>query len=510
MSVLARYAPTHFSQVNQYLNGVYYVGSQHAECSPWYILDGKLNRLTKAFSTRCAALGNAIVTTGSASSLGIPDHSVDYIFTDPPFGENIYYADLNFLVESWHRVWTNTKAEAIIDQAKHKGLLEYQALMQLCFAEYHRTLKPGRWMTVVFHNSRNSVWNAIQEAMLVAGFVVADVRTLDKQQVSYRQATSTAVKQDLVISAYKPTTVLEEHFQLQAGTVEGVWEFVRTHLHQLPVFVQAKNGQAEVVAERQNYMLFDRMVAFHVRRSFSVPLSASEFQAGLVQRFLERDGMFFLPEQVSEYERKRMTVREVQQLQIFVSDEASAILWLRQQLANKPQTSANLTPQFMQELRSWQKHEVGVEMVELLEQNFLRYFGNGPIPVQIVSWLKKSTDMRDLLAKEGRELEDGSVETDNQQLKARARDRWYVPDPNKATDLEKLRLRSLLREFATYQASKGKLKQFRTEAVRAGFAQAWRDRDYTTIAQMAERLPENVLQEDPNLLMYYDNASLRA
>ncbi|MBA3945733.1 MAG: hypothetical protein H0X37_14340 [Herpetosiphonaceae bacterium] len=219
--------------------------------------------------------------------------------------------------------------------------------------------------------------------------------------------------------------------------------------------------------------------------------------------------MFFLPEQVSEYERKRMTVREVQQLQIFVSDEASAILWLRQQLANKPQTSAALTPQFMQELRSWQKHEVGVEMVELLEQNFLRYFSNGPIPGQIVSWLKKSTDMRDLLAKEGRELEDGSVETDNHQLKSRARDRWYVPDPNKAADLEKLRTKSLLREFATYQTSKGKLKQFRTEAVRAGFAQAWRERDYATIVQMAERLPENVLQEDPNLLMYYDNASLR-
>src|SRR5690606_18969165 len=49
MSILARYAPTHFSQVNQYLNGVYYVGSQHAECSPWYILEGKLSRLTKAF-----------------------------------------------------------------------------------------------------------------------------------------------------------------------------------------------------------------------------------------------------------------------------------------------------------------------------------------------------------------------------------------------------------------------------------------------------------------------------
>ncbi len=51
MSVLARYAPTHFSQVNQYLTGVYYMAAQHAECSPWYILDGKLSRLSKAFQS---------------------------------------------------------------------------------------------------------------------------------------------------------------------------------------------------------------------------------------------------------------------------------------------------------------------------------------------------------------------------------------------------------------------------------------------------------------------------
>ena len=69
-----------------------------------------------------------------------------------------------------------------MDQPKDKGLPEYQHLMQRCFEEYHRVLKPGRWMTVVFHNSKNAVWNAIQEAMLAAGFVVADVRTLDKQQ----------------------------------------------------------------------------------------------------------------------------------------------------------------------------------------------------------------------------------------------------------------------------------------------------------------------------------------
>ena len=52
--------------------------------------------------------------------------------------------------------------------------------MQRCFAEYYRVLKPGRWMTVVFSNSKAAVWNAIQVALQQAGFVVAEVTALDK------------------------------------------------------------------------------------------------------------------------------------------------------------------------------------------------------------------------------------------------------------------------------------------------------------------------------------------
>ncbi|HNS04157.1 MAG TPA: hypothetical protein PKM78_17435, partial [Anaerolineae bacterium] len=87
--------------------------------------------------------------------------------------------------------------------------------------------------------------------------------------------------------------------------------------------------------------------------------------------------------------------------------------------------------------------------------------------------------------------------------------RWYAPDPNRAGDLEALRVKALLKEFRSYAESKKRLKQFRSEAVRAGFAQAWRERDFATIVSVAERLPGQVLQEDPELLMYYDNASLR-
>ena len=496
MSLLNRYGASHFSQVNQQLSGVYYVGSQIAEVSPWYIFAHKVGRLSGAFRTS-RSQATSVVSTVDGGKIACMGNSVDYVFTDPPFGENIYYADLNLLVESWHRVRTAVADEAIVDRKKHKELSDYQRLIQRCFTEYCRVLKPGRWMTVVFHNSKNAVWNVIQEAMLQAGFVVADVRTLDKQHGSYRQITSTAVKQDLVISAYKPNGGLETRFGLHAGSAAGVWDFVRTHLRQLPVFV-AKNDRAEVVAERQAYMLFDRTVAFHVQRGVTVPLSLAEFHEGIAQRYPERDGMFFLQDQVVEYDRKRMTVRDVLQLELFVKDEESAIQWLRQQLTRKPRSFQDIHPDFIKELSGWQKHERMLELSDLLAQNFLHYDGTGQVPAQIHAYL--STNFKDLR----------SLPKDAPALQAKAKDCWYVPDPNKASDLETLRERSLFREFDEYAASTTRrLRLFRLEALRAGFRRAWQNRDYATVVKVADKIPHAVLLEDARLLMWYDQSSTR-
>ena len=498
LTILNAYRPTGYSQNSQWFKGVYYVPSQHSECSPWYVLNGKLKRLEKTFEKFPAGRDpGCVLTASTAVSLGIPDDTIDYVFTDPPFGENIYYADLNFLVESWHGVLTNAAPEAIVDRFKKKGLPEYQRLMQRCFEEYQRVLKPGRWMTVVFHNSRNAVWTAIQEALLAAGFVVADVRTMDKQQGSYRQVTSTAVKQDLVISAYKPNDGLEERFTITSGTEEGVWDFLRTHLGQLPVFV-AKEGRVEVVNERQPHLVFDRMVAFHVLRNVTVPLSLGEFLAGLTRRFPERDGMVFLPDQVVEYDKRRLAAQEVVQLEIFVVDESSAIQWLKRQLDRKPQSFQDIHPQFIREIAGWQKHEKLPELSEMLDQNFLHYGGAGEVPSQIHAWL--STNFKELRG----------LPKDHPALRAKATGRWYVPDPNKAADVEMRRTRILLREFDEYrQSPQRRLKLFRLEAVRAGFFKAYQDQDYTTIIEVAKKIPEAVLQEDQKLLLWFDQALTR-
>ena len=333
-----------------------FVASLLAEANPLKSLEGKLRDFAKVYESLHQW---NFVGCGSSSRLSsLPDASVDYIFIDPPFGDNLNYAQLNLLWEGWLRVRTNVSSEAIVDRYSKRDLAFYQEKLRECLTEFYRVLKPGRWMTVEFHNSKNAVWNAIQAAILEAGFVIADVRTLDKKQGTPKQVNSVnAVKQDLVISAYRPAEAFEKRFSLQAGSVDGIWSFVEEHLRQLPVFV-AKAGRAEAIAERQKHLLFDRMIAFHVRRGISVPMAASTFYAGLLQRYPERDGMYFLPEQVADYDRRRLDVGEVEQLELFVTDERSAIQWVRRQIAGKPMTFQELQPLYMKESQlAWEKHE---------------------------------------------------------------------------------------------------------------------------------------------------------
>ena len=218
-----------------------------------------------------------------------------------------------------------------------------------------------------------------------------------------------------------------------------------------------------------------------------------------MQRFEMRDGMVFLQEQAIEYDKKRAMSTVPPQRELFVDDEQSAITWLSDFLKTRPSTYQDIHPEFIVQLGAgWKRHEERPELFALLEDNFLRYEGNGDVPNQIHSYL--STNFKD----------QRGLEKDSAQLKAKAKDRWYVPDPSKAKDLEQKRERSLLKEFEAYKTAPGRrLKEFRLEVLRVGFKTAWAARDYKSIIGTAQKIPEESLHEDEKLLLWYDQALTR-
>ena len=449
-----------------HLAGTLYVSSTPVETSVFDQLRERIQSLIRAMNTGIAGSNVCVSTQSTTDMPQIPDNTIDYIFTDPPFGDNLNYSELNSIWEAWLGVLTDNRTEAIINHSQSKALVDYQELMEQCFKTYYRVLKPNRWMTVEFHNSKNSVWNAIQEALSRAGFIVADVRIINKQQGSFNQVTAQgAVKQDLVISAYKPHESFVRAFNENAGDPEMAWAFVRQHLRNVPIVADGnRDGKLDIIAERQDFLLFDRMVAWHIMNGIPVPMDAHTFYEGLRQRFLQRDGMFFLPDQVNEYDEKRAHMElDVQQLSFVVTDEKNAIAWLNYILRDGPKTYQEIQPAYLQELHQ-SKQEKMPELLDMLRENFVQD-------------------------------EKGA---------------WYVPDLSNAADLAKVRRKALLKEFYdSCVPGKAKLKVFRMEAIRAGFDECWKTRDFKTIVTVGEKLPEAVLQEDPALLMYYDNACAR-
>jgi 16S rRNA G966 N2-methylase RsmD len=276
--------------VGRVLKGTLYGSSLVQECNPFWLAEIALKDLTRFARASRHHPRHILISTQSAAGATLPEASVDYVWIDPPFGKSLMYAELNQLWEWWHGVHTAAEQEAVVDVRRGKDLAAYTDILTRCLAQAHRALKPGRWMTIAFHNSESAVWNAIQQAVRRAGFVLADVRILDKRLLTYKQSQQGLARVDLVLSAYKPQAGMQNHGQLKEGSAAEAWRFVRRHLARLAMPVE---GTA-VMAERTCHWLFDRMVAHHLRRGVAVPLSAPEFFAGLRERFVERDGMYFL------------------------------------------------------------------------------------------------------------------------------------------------------------------------------------------------------------------------
>lgn len=175
------------------LTGTLYVPQLSSEANVLEVMRNKIEQLGRYYTEYKPQPGpSPHVLLGSATKLeGIADRSIDYVFTDPPFGSNIFYADCNLVWESWLGRLTDPETEAVVNrsltaQRGGKTLEDYAELMQASLAEIARVLKPGGWATIVFHNTDAEVWRALSDAAARAGFEFHEAASLDRKQQSHK------------------------------------------------------------------------------------------------------------------------------------------------------------------------------------------------------------------------------------------------------------------------------------------------------------------------------------
>lgn len=444
------------------LSGTLYIGALIREIDCLSFIDRKVKKFTKLPQGRDESV---IISTQSASHCPeIPSAAVDYIFTDPPFGSNIIYSDLNIIWESWLNVFTAAEEEAVIHRRKKENpgtLKSYRDEMTSAFREMYRILKPSRWITVEFHNTKAAVWTAIQDALARAGFVIAQVAILDKRQGSFKQVTAPGtVKNDLVINAYKPHQAFQEQFLESAG-IGQERSFIAELLQILP-------STSDV--NRTEKMLYSKMLAYYVQHGYEIGMDSAQFYRMLSNEFVERDGFWFLDEtQAQEYEQykfdpdRKQAVEQAQNV-LFISDERSAITWLHHFLADGAKSLTEVTNAYFKAPRNIDEDQIP-ELQQLLEETCVQVNGH-----------------------------------------------WKRPDRLTAEELEARRQERLLRQFDDYlrQARNGqKLEDVRKEAVMAGFTRAYRQKQFRDILTVGRKMDEDLVESSSDLYDFIDIAETK-
>ncbi len=431
------------------------------------------NNLIDAFERRVSAMtkgtldkndGNVIISNQSILDIRIKDNSIDYIFTDPPFGDNLMYSELNFIREAWLKVITNNKTEAIINKTQNKALFDYKDLMIGAFKQYYRVLKPNRWITVEFHNSKASVWNVIQESITKAGFIIAQVSILDKEKGTIKQLSSPgAVKNDLVINAYKPKEEFKNRFLTLAG--EGMEiDFVKQQLEHLPL---------EPNIERTEQMLYSKMLAHYIENGFKVKYNSINFYNLLEDNFVEIDGYWFDDSEINKYNEWKSKQGNLDKIKnilsnanvLFISDEKSALTWIYNFL-DEPKSYGDIYTAY-QQVATANSDEIP-ELRELLDNNFFTTDGKYRRP---------------------------DTRQERQELKK-----------NREKELE----RAWNKMLEKLKGEKKKIKNLRKEALLFGLQKCYDGENYKDILLVADKLHASVLEENSDISDFIDIAMIKS
>ncbi len=192
------------------IKGTYYVPQLSRSQNAYEAFCSKVNDFRNAQNVINEIVEIIFLSTQSTTNLdSLPTNSLDYIFTDPPYADKVQYGELNFVWEAWLGLDTHWhEDEIIVNEVRGKTEEDWANMMRQAMGECFRVLKPGRCISLCYHDTSEGTWALVQDIMAEAGFIVEKSDTalyIDTGQKSYNQLTADKVtKRDLVINFRKP------------------------------------------------------------------------------------------------------------------------------------------------------------------------------------------------------------------------------------------------------------------------------------------------------------------
>lgn len=171
-------------------SGVLYISKLPVEKNILLGLKRKSIPFAEAYGLLEKCTGEFIIHNSSSEKMLEKTESIDFVFTDPPFGDFIPYAEVNQINELWLDQTTDREKEIIISPSQKKSVTDYQCMLTRVFTEISRVLKPDHYAAVVFHAAKAKIWEAFENAILYSGLAVCMASILDKKQSSFKQVVS--------------------------------------------------------------------------------------------------------------------------------------------------------------------------------------------------------------------------------------------------------------------------------------------------------------------------------
>jgi len=181
-------------------------------------------------------ISNAQIIKGTATDLSfLPKESVDYIYTDPPYGKKIPYLDLSAMWNAWLDLdvtENDYQMEAIEGGEHNKSKDEYNDLIAKSIQEMYRVLKFDRWLSFVFAHKDPEFWHLIINTAESCGFEYAGAVAQKNGQTSFkkRQNPFTVLSGQLIINfrkVHNPRAIMKANLGMNISeivmqTVEGI------------------------------------------------------------------------------------------------------------------------------------------------------------------------------------------------------------------------------------------------------------------------------------------------